>query len=302
MRAIFREFRLSQPHRANQFVNAEDCSGDYIQESRDCFRCFHAHLAEGCRYGEHVWRQSNHNMDVVTVGRDAELCYECTNTGIGVKNNLFCLQCWSSANLTYCHACFSCRDCFGCTGLKQKRYCIFNKQYTKEEYEHLASRLVGHMRDTKEWGEFFPIETSLFGYNETVAHEQMPLPRGEAVSHGWNWHDDSATEQSYLGPKAALPDSIRDASDELAKQIFTCEATGKLYKIIPQEIRFHREMGIPLPRFCPDERHRLRMMERNPMQLWDRPCAKCSKDIQTTYPPERPEIVYCDECYLASVY
>ena len=31
-------------------------------------------------------------------------------------------------------------------------------------------------------------------------------------------------------------------------------------------------------------------------------CAKCEKEIESTYAPERPEIIYCEECYLAEVY
>jgi len=30
--------------------------------------------------------------------------------------------------------------------------------------------------------------------------------------------------------------------------------------------------------------------------------AKCSKSIQTSYSPERPEIVYCEQCYLQEIY
>lgn len=302
LKKIFKEFRLSQPHRANQFVNAENCTGDYIQESRDCFECFHAHLAEECRYGEHVWRQSKSNMDVVTVGRDAELCYECSNTGIGVKNNLFCIQCWTSSNLTYCQDCFSCQNCFGCIGLKQKKYCIFNKQYTKEEYEALVSKIISHMKQNGEWGEFYPVAISMFGYNETIANDQDPLTHDEVLKRGWQWHEDTSAQQSYLGPKAELPDGINDASDDITKQIFTCKATGKLYKIIPQELAFYREAKIPLPRLCPDERHRRRLLERNPLKLWDRKCSKCQKDVSTTYSPERPEIIYCEECYLSTIY
>ena len=33
-----------------------------------------------------------------------------------------------------------------------------------------------------------------------------------------------------------------------------------------------------------------------------RKCDKCSKDMKTTYAPKRPEIVYCEECYLNEVY
>ena len=91
-------------------------------------------------------------------------------------------------------------------------------------------------------------------------------------------------------------------TDDICQKILLCKITGKPYKIIPQELKFYKDMGIPIPRICPDQRHKERMTLRNPRKLWARKCMKCQKDIQTTYAPERPEIVYCEECYLASVY
>jgi len=35
----------------------------------------------------------------------------------------------------------------------------------------------------------------------------------------------------------------------------------------------------------------------NPPKLWDRQCAKCGKEIKTSYSPEREEIIYCEGCY-----
>jgi hypothetical protein len=122
------------------------------------------------------------------------------------------------------------------------------------------------------------------------------------LKHGWKWHDDEEKKDQYMGPSAIIPDHIRDVPDEITKQILTCEITGKPYKIIPQELKFYREMNIPIPRKCPDQRHKERMALRNPRKLWLRQCAKCQKNIQTTYAPDREEIVVCEECYLKTVY
>ena len=68
------------------------------------------------------------------------------------------------------------------------------------------------------------------------------------------------------------------------------------------ELAFYRKMQLPMPHFHPDERHDRRMALRNPRKLWDRTCEKCRAAIETTYSPERPEIVYCESCYLKEVY
>jgi hypothetical protein len=99
-----------------------------------------------------------------------------------------------------------------------------------------------------------------------------------------------------------IPDSINDVEEAICDHVLACEVTGKPYKIIPQELKFYRAMGIPIPRRCPDQRHADRLTIRNPRKLWKRECDKCQKEIQTTYSPERPEKVYCEECYLKKVY
>jgi hypothetical protein len=89
--------------------------------------------------------------------------------------------------LYYSDLCIGNKHCFGCIGIRQQRYCILNKQYTKEEYEALLPKVIAHMQSTGEWGQFFPIEMSLFGYNESVAFEYYPLTVKEVKQKQWNW-------------------------------------------------------------------------------------------------------------------
>jgi hypothetical protein len=81
-----------------------------------------------------------------------------------------------------------------------------------------------------------------------------------------------------------------------------CSVTGLPFKLVKQELDFYRRMGLPVPRIHHDERHKRRMTLHNPPRLWDRECAKCQQPIATSYAPDRPEIVYCEECYLREVY
>jgi hypothetical protein len=302
VKARFEEFVLTHPRKYMTSVQAENCTGNYVQESKNCFFCFHAHQAEDCKYGEHVWRGAKDGMDVVTFGRDAELMYETTNTNIGAARDAFCIQCWSSFDVLYSSVCCSSRSCFGCVNMHHATHCILNKQYTKEEYETLVPKIIAHMRKTGEWGEFFPSSISPFSYHESVAQESFPLTKEEALGRGWRWIEETRAKDLYMGPKHDVPDSIHDAADSLSKQIFLCEVTGKPYKIIPQELEFYRDMSIPIPRRSPDQRHADRMRLRNPNQLWDRKCAKCSAALKTTYSPDRSEIILCEKCYLEAVY
>jgi hypothetical protein len=98
----------------------------------------------------------------------SEFGYElCTSTGTKYSMTTYlsrlCVSCY------YCYECRSCESCFGCIGLRNQSYCIFNKQYSKEDYEKEVAKIITHMILTGERGEFFHPSLSPFGYNETVA-------------------------------------------------------------------------------------------------------------------------------------
>ncbi|MBI3114523.1 MAG: hypothetical protein HYZ07_01010, partial [Candidatus Harrisonbacteria bacterium] len=99
------------------------------------------------------------------------------------------------------------------------------------------------------------------------------------------------------------------------------------FKVIPAELQFYRRMRLPLPRLCPNCRHYARLAKRNPLRLWHRCCAcnaitgnkehgtsgyknttthfhgeeSCPNKFETSYAPERPEIVYCESCYNSEI-
>ncbi len=282
--------------------NTENCVGDYLRNCKNAFDSFDCDDCEDIRYCMFL-DESKSSMDHSHWGRNTERMYECQACGYDLFNLRFCNLCWSGcSNLVYCDQCFSSKDCFGCSGLKKAQYCILNKQYTKEEYETLVPKIIAYMKQTGEWGEFFPVEKSIYAYNETLAQEYYPLTKEEVLRNGWQWYDDQNTEESYRGPDVVLPDDIADTGDDVCTKIYRCSETGKPYKVIPQELAFHKRLNIPLPRRCPDQRHRDRFALRNPRHLWDRACVKCKKAIKTSYAPDRPEIVYCEDCYLKEVY
>src|SRR3989338_7044218 len=310
LRSELQKLSLVIPHRYMQSNQVEDVSGNYVYQSQRVHDSFYADRSQDCRYCAQVVDLKDCHDNNYT--EENELCCEY----LGAYQNsrlLFSKFCNQVSDACYSDACHSSHHLFGCIGIRHGEYCILNKQYTKEEYEALVPKIIEHMKKTplrspdgsfagQEWGEFFPVQISPFGYNETVATEYFPLTQKEALQHGWKWQEEDETEEKYLGPKTEIPEDIVKVGEEICEQILTCEASGKLYKIIPQELKFYREMHLPIPLIAPNERHRRRLAMRNPRRLWDRECAKCAKAIRTSYAPDRPEIVYCDECYLKEVY
>ena len=156
---------------------------------------------------------------------------------------------------------------FGCVGLRNKQYCIFNKQYTKEEYEKLVPRIIAQMNEvpyrdkkgmTYRYGEFFPPELSPFAYNETIAQEYFPLTKEEALEKGYAWKDPKTLQYGITMAAEKIPDHIKDIDDSILKEIIGCAHGGQCaegctaaFKVIPQELKFYQTANLPLPRLCP---------------------------------------------------
>ncbi len=298
----FEAFKKEMYVRSLYGVQNEDVTGNHVSQSRRCRSVYEVIGCEDVSYGNNLEVNVKDCMDYSYWGMNASLIYEAHACGYDIHHLRFCNLCWDGcSDLTYCDHCFSSKDCFGCVGLKKDRYCILNKQYTEEEYLELVPRLIEHMKKHGEWGEFFPAEFAAFAYNETLAQEWFPLDAAEAKALGYQWKEEAQKSNDYQGPRPEIPDSIADVDESICQQILECEVSGKLYKIIPQELAFYEKLSLPIPRRCPDQRHADRRKRRNPRKLWARNCSDCKIDVQTSYAPERPEILLCEDCYAKRV-
>lgn len=116
---------------------------------------------------------------------------------------------WQCDNVRYFMDCINSHNLFGCVGLKQNDYCVFNKQYSKEQYEELVAKIIEHMQKTKEWGEYFPYELSPCCYNETVAKEYFPLNENAAKALGSSWKNEELNDE--VVSEKIVPQDIREA-------------------------------------------------------------------------------------------
>lgn len=260
----------------------------------------------------------------------AERVYETIAIGFESNENAdyyFSYFIRNSARVYYSYNCISCYDIFGCVGLRNKQFCILNKQYTKEQYEELVPKIIEHMNvmpyvgkkgRVYKYGEFFPAELSPFGYNETIAQEYYPLTKEQAVEQGYHWKDQEEKKYQIDTLSENLPDHINDVLDDIVGKVIECAHKGecneqctKAFKLIPQELQFYKKMNLPLPRLCHNCRHYERLARKNPLKLWHRQCmcdksnhghdGKCPNEFETSYAPDRPEIIYCEQCYNSEV-
>ncbi len=276
-----------------------ECKWDYIKNSNKLINCFYCDNVEESKYLSY-WFNIKDVFDI-DYDSNSSLSYEWLT--------LYKLTWWAfnnyvndSSNVFYSSNCFSSKDCFACVWLKNKEYCILNKQYTKQEYEILVPKIIEYMKNTCEWWEFFPSNISPFWYNETVAQEYFPLTKEESLNKWFNWSDYVAPfpEVKKIIPADKLPDNISDIPDDILNRAIECEVTKKPFRIIAQELEFYRKYNLPIPKRHPEQRHLDRMEKRNPRKLFDRKCDKCWIDILTTHLNNK--IVYCEECYNKEIY
>ena len=305
------EFILEYPRKYADNTHDLNVSGDLISHSKNSQNCFNVKGLENCSYCDFVARDKD-SYDLTVSGELSE-CYE----GIVVDHsqlNLFGIFSPKCQDVKYTQHCHNCKYSIGCDALRNSNYCILNKQYTKEEYEELLPKIIKHMNDmpyidyignSYGYGEFFPSELSPFGYNETQAPEQFPLSKEDALGKGYKWQDHTqhTTGKETLKPED-IPESINDIGESILNEILSCIDCKRNYKIVPNELIFYKKMQIPIPRRCFHCRHASRVKRRNPFKLWHRKCMKegCENEFETTYAPERPEIIYCESCYQKEVY
>jgi hypothetical protein len=102
------------------------------------------------------------------------------------------------------------------------------------------------MKETGEWGRYFPPWLSPFPYNSSVAYEYYPLAKEEALELRLLWREPEG-------------EADRGAAGAGAVGVEYCSVTGRPFRILPQEHEFYGRLGVPLPLKCPDVRRQERM-------------------------------------------
>ncbi|MCR4328224.1 MAG: hypothetical protein NUV53_01770, partial [Patescibacteria group bacterium] len=185
------------------------------------------------------------------------------------------------------------------------------------------------------YGEMFPIEIIPHNYNETLAQDYVPITEERAAELGYGWQ--VVEEKGYTSTKTGkdLPDTIAEVDDSILNEIILCDAweqdkkkaqehgCTKAFRISANELAMYRKWNIPLPHKCPNTRIFESWKLRNLIDLYKRTCGcagiasdngayknsashshgqnHCPVEFETSYAPNRPETVYCEQCYQSEV-
>ena len=309
-----KEFSILLERVIHRYVVSErntNCTGSMLFNSRNTKSSFDSDSIEDSRF---VYSAINvkSSMDMYHIGWGTELAYEIHGSK-GYYNCQFCHHSGNNTNIQYSDSCQDSKDLFGCISVKNGQYMILNKKYDKETYQKIKEDIIDQMKRNGEFGEFFPMSISPFGYNETQGNYYMPMSKEKVIDIGAKWEN---VMPGIFGKETLLENNMKDliseVGDDILSEVLVCKKCNRNYNIVPNELAFYRKEIIPLPRMCPECRHKRRFALRSPRKLWKRVCmcdkenhdhnGKCKVEFETSYAPERPEKVYCEQCYNKEVY
>ncbi len=189
---------------------------------------------------------------------------------------------WS--NLYYCFSCFNCSYCIWCNWIINKSYCILNKQYSKEDWETMATKIFEQMENDQILGKFFPWDLNPYYFNDTVAWLIWDFSKQEVEAEWYLWRDEKVKvdikewSEIIYTESSLLPPRLRGIEGELINKYqwynsdwtwyINPEILNKVikdekwnyYKITKIEYDFLIKHGLPLPE--------IHWMDRMKLNFW----------------------------------
>jgi hypothetical protein len=310
-----KEFEEIKRKTIKKFASQTKChnvTGNYIHNCHDGVMLFDTYDAKNCSYMTDTESPID-SMDCNNYYYKPQFGYNIMGAleGSRLKNSAFVFYC---NEVEYCESCHHLSNALGCIAIRKGNYMILNKEYSKEEYLNLRQKIEEQMKEDENWGQFFSPDIAPFGYNETLIQDFLPLKRDEALARGYKWQEqNTGTFGKETISEENIPISINETPDTILSDILACNECGKNFKITEAELSFYKRMGIPVPHKDFECRHQDRMKKRNPRKLYQGECAcktnshinhketYCSEKFETSYSPDKKEIVYCESCYQQEV-
>ncbi|MFA6528783.1 MAG: hypothetical protein WCT46_04550 [Candidatus Gracilibacteria bacterium] len=146
----FRELQLAVPRAALVNKQSENSAfTNHAGKNKNCYLSGCIFGSQDCYYSD--WIMNSHDcIDCSYMVENDEMCYE-TYYAWNSYKAFFCEFIRGCSNVWFCYDCFSSKDCFMCFNLRNKQYCIRNKQYSKEEYENEIAKIFplksSHLKD-----------------------------------------------------------------------------------------------------------------------------------------------------------
>ena len=172
------------------------------------------------------------------------------------SSNVYCSsQIEYSTQILYSYYLVNCSYCFWCVWLQNKQFCIFNKEYEKQERHEKVDEILHHMEGEWILGDFFPGWMNPFYVNDTAAVLLEDFEKEELDVDGYLRRDESLVSGT---PEWVETVSHKDlwyyewdnqfVLDQEILQKVLVDSAWNAYTIPRKEFEFLRRYNLPLPR------------------------------------------------------
>ncbi len=292
-------------------TKCNNVTGDYTHNCYYGVRVFDTTGTKNCSYMADT-EESIDSMDCNNFYYKNELCYNIMGA-LQCSKSKNCAYVFYSNEVEYSENCHNLSSAVGCIAIRKGQNMILNKEYSKEEFLKIKEQIEEQMKEDGTYGQFFPPELSPFGFNETLGFDYYKITEQEAKEKGFNWQSKTGgTYNKETITESEMPQTIGEVTEDIIKEVLVCKDCKKNFRITKSELDFYKRMNIPLPHKDFECRHQDRMSKRNPRKLWHRSCMcelknhqhgdkKCATEFETSYAPDREEVVCCEQCYQIEV-
>jgi len=124
---------------------------NHVLNLKDCYLCYSSLKSSGCLYC--WWAISSESAVDCTFIKNCTNCFELVKCS-DCYACFYCNDCYSCVRCSWCEDCEWCEDCFWCKWLRNQKFCIGNKQYTKDQYQLLLSKIKHkelHWKELLNW-------------------------------------------------------------------------------------------------------------------------------------------------------
>lgn len=288
-------------HRVAEIDNCENSTGTFIRYCKDCENCYLLTRHEDCANVAFCGPDAKSILDSIgTVG--AELSYM-TSLPVYSYEARYCFSVSNCKFVKYSAYLQNCKYCFGCCSLVNEEYCVFNKKYSEKEYFKVVKKIETKMKESGEWGKFFPGHFAPNPYEESFSGFHYPLSKSEQENLNFRLVPTKERLVQKTAEVTEIPDNTQTLTpkkiDWIKKQIFWDEIFQHPFQIQKEDITFAQKLGTPLPRG-----YYVRRIQENAQWLFfkgklrETTCAKSGTKIRTGWPNDYDKRILCEDCYL----
>ncbi|KKW37023.1 MAG: hypothetical protein UY82_C0004G0018 [Candidatus Uhrbacteria bacterium GW2011_GWC2_53_7] len=305
--AKFNELVNQAPWPENFNENCENSTGEYLTKATNCEMVYYAD--GGARDEFHTsWSLGNceRNAYASSMSNAQDNYFSCDVVQCNKTRYSYLLM--RCQNVEYSTECYDCENVFGCVGLRRKKFCILNKQYSENDYWKKLDELKCVMLERGEYGEFLPAKMSP-AYFPEGGSVRYYLADPVVFSKAVNAHTFEADEDGALGENLSnatkvadsteIPDSIDNLDDAwIGKPVFDA-AYKRRFSLFAPEVTLYRKLRVAPP----VSHHVKRVLDlthtANTGVFESCTCETCQEDVtisrNPTYPNRR---IFCKACYL----